>query len=65
MIYLNITDIINNIYNNTIFLIITKKLEQSPVIQSDIKKLIDFYEEDANVTYKSSENYYFLHNKTI
>lgn len=65
MIYLNITDIINNIYNNTIFLIITKKLEQSPVIQSDIKKLIDFYEEDANVTYKSSENYYFLHNKTL
>ena len=65
MIYLNITDIINNIYNNTIFLLNIKKLEQSPVIQSDIKKLIDFYEEDANVTYKSSENYYFLHNKTL
>ena len=65
MIYLNITDIINNIYNNTIFLLNIKKLEQSPLTQSIIKKLIDFYEEDANVTYKSNENYYFLHNKTL
>ena len=62
---MNLTGIINDIYNNTKFLIITKKLEQSPVIQSVIKKLIDFYEEDANVTYKSNENYYFLHNKTL
>ena len=62
---MNLSNIINDIYNNTIFKIKINKLVQSPVIQESKKKIIDFYEQDSNITYKTSDNYYFIHNKTL
>lgn len=62
---MNLTDKINNIYQNTIFKIKINEIAQSPVIQESKKKIIDFYEQDSNITYKTSENYYFIHNKIL
>ena len=62
---MNLTDKINNIYQNTIFKIKINEISQSPVIQESKKKIIDFYEQDSNVSYKTNENYYFIHNKTL
>lgn len=62
---MNLTNIINDFYNNKIFKIKINKLAKSPVIQESKKKIIDFYEQDSNITYKTNENYYFIHNKTL
>ena len=62
---MNLTDIITDIYKNNKFKLIINNWNKNTSNQAIKKQIIDFYEQEGNITYKNNENYYFIHNKTL
>ena len=62
---MNLTDIITDIYKNNKFKLIINNWNKNTSNQAIKKQIIDFYEQEGNITYKNNKNYYFIHNKTL